>query len=168
MKRSLLVILVFVAVLSVSAQTGGTFDLSQNVVAGGGGANSTGGVFSLSGSAGQPAAGTVSNNGTFQFRGGFWVQSLGPTSAVVSLAGRVTNAGGQGIQGARLKLTAPDGSVRMAISSSFGYYTFDGVQAGNTYILDITMKRTTFAEPTRVILVQDDIANLDFVADFED
>ena len=63
--------------VSVLAQSGGSFDLSRNVIAGGGG-TSGGGSLQVSGTAGQPAAGTQMSGGTFTQVGGFWY-ALAPT-----------------------------------------------------------------------------------------
>jgi hypothetical protein len=73
-----------------NAQTGGSFDLSHNVIAGGGGSNSTGGTFVIDGTIGQPQAGTVSGGGNFELRGGFWAYiAPAATAARVSVTGRV-------------------------------------------------------------------------------
>ena len=48
------------------------FDVSQNVIAGGGD-TSTGGGLKLEGTIGQPAVGTTSSNGQFSQTGGFWL-----------------------------------------------------------------------------------------------
>lgn len=150
---------------SVAAQTDGTYDLRHSVIAGGGGSStSTGGVYNVSGTLGQAAAGTSSNGGTFDLHGGFWFQTLAPTAAAVSIAGRVTSADGRGIRNLRLTLTAPDGAIRRATTSTFGYYAFDGVEVGRTYILEITAKRYTFSNPTRVFMLQDALTDIDFVA----
>jgi hypothetical protein len=52
------------------AQVGGAYDLSWNVIPGGGG-SMTGGSFSLSGAAGQPAV-AASTGASFTVQGGFW------------------------------------------------------------------------------------------------
>ena len=52
-------------------QTGAQFDLSRNVIAGGGG-TSTGGNLQLDGTVGQPAAGTQMSSGQYSVAGGFW------------------------------------------------------------------------------------------------
>lgn len=153
-------------VVNTPAQTGGTFDLSHSVVASGGGSNSTGGTFNVSGTVGQNVAGVSSNSSParFDLHGGFWFQNLVPTAAHVSISGRVMTAASQGITNARLILTAPDGTIRTAITSTFGYYAFDGVEIGHTYILEIAAKRYTFANPTRVFSLQDQITDMDFTA----
>jgi len=54
------------------------------------------------------------------------------------------------------------GNVRAARSSAFGYYVFDNVEAGRTYMFSVTSKRYEFA--TQVINVADSINGLDFTA----
>ena len=153
------------SLLTVIAQTGGTFDLSHSVIASGGGSASTGGTFNVSGTAGQHVAGTASNGGTFDLHGGFWFQNLAPTAAAVSITGRVTAASGQGIRGVRLTLSAPNGARRTATTSTFGYYAFDGVEVGQTYVLEIASKKYTFVDPTRIFSLQDTVTDMDFTAE---
>ncbi len=88
-----------------------------------------------------------------------------PTSAPVSLSGRVTNASGQGIRGSVLVLegggmTEP----RLAVAGTFGYYSFDALSIG-TYILTINSKRYTFVVPSRTVTMTDSVNDADFVAD---
>ncbi len=155
------------ALTTASAQTGGTFDLSHSVIAGGGESNLMGGTFKVSGTVGQPAAGTSSNSSParFSLHGGFWFQNLAPTAAQVAITGRVTTADGRGLRNARLTLTSPDGARRAAITSAFGYFAFDGVEVGHTYVLEIGAKRYTFANPTRVFSLEDTLTDMDFVAE---
>ena len=65
-----------VAVLAgaVSGQSGGTFTITQSVIANGGG-TSGGSTFSVTGTTGQSLAGTLSNGAPFNVRGGFWQNS---------------------------------------------------------------------------------------------
>ncbi len=158
-----LAILGFVSL--AEAQTGGQYDLSHSVIAGGGGSTSTGGTFSVSGTAGQQAAGTTSTGATFDVRGGFWFQNRAPTSAAVSITGRVLTANGQGIRNMHLTLTAPDGSLRRAATSTFGYYAFDGVDVGQTYILQIAARKFVFIDSIRVFSLYDHVTGMDFVAE---
>jgi hypothetical protein len=93
------------------------------------------------------------------------VNILGPTSAQVSVGGRVTTADGRGIRNVAIKLTAPNGTVRFVLSSSFGYFNFENVPAGETYVINATAKQFTFSQPTRVIFVSEDIKGINFTAD---
>lgn len=146
-------------------QTGGTYDLSHGVIAGGGGSNSAGGTFRLDGTIGQNIAGTTSTGGTYSLLGGFWIPSpIAPTAAMVSISGSVRTAHGAGIRSVIVRLSAPDGSARMTQTSTFGKFRVDGVEAGQTYVLTITSRRYTFVESTRVLNVFDAITGIDFVA----
>jgi len=85
-----------------------------------------------------------------------------PTSASVSVGGRVANMSGRGISQARVMLTDMRGVTRYALTNAFGYYHFNEVAAGETYIIEARHKRYRF--PARVIAVTDDIFMLDFTA----
>lgn len=148
----------------VAAQSGGNFTITESVVANGGGASSGPG-FSVSGTAGQSAAGLSSSGGAFTVYSGFWKPQLGPSAASVAVSGRAVTADGSGIRNAMLTLTAPDGTWRFARTASFGYYRFDDVNAGETYVLSIAAKRFTFANPTVVISVTDELSGIDFIAE---
>lgn len=106
------------------------------------------------------ATATDANGNTSEFYNIF-----APTAALVSVSGRVTTSGGQGIRNVSVSLTDSEGDVRRAVTNSFGKYRFDDVEAGQTVILGVASKRYAFTNPTRVLMVVDDIADADFVAD---
>ena len=93
------------------------------------------------------------------------VRQASPKALAVGINGQVRIANGSGIRNALITITAQDGSARVARSSSFGYYRFDDVLAGETYIVSIATKRFSFSQPTIVVSVLDEIAGLDFIAD---
>lgn len=75
--------LALLAVSSVLAQTGGSYDLSWSTLDGGGYTFSTGGTYSLGGTIGQPEAGEM-NGGVYALSGGFWTRSAtAPLTAIV-------------------------------------------------------------------------------------
>lgn len=164
---SLLVLAGFVTLsvpVTAVPQSGGQFTLQQSVIANGGGA-STGGSFSLAGTSSQSAAGTRATNSGLGLHGGFWQGSpLAPTAATVSIGGRVLNADGQGIRNIMVVMTNTAGENRMCLTSSFGYYRFDETLTGQNVILSISSKRFTFAEPSMLVAVGDDNAEVNFVA----
>lgn len=89
-----------------------------------------------------------------------------PTSAPVYLGGRVLTADGRGIRNARVVVSGNSLSEqRLAVTSAFGYYGFDGLEAGETYVVTVNSKRFTFTMPSRVVSLRDDLHNADFVAD---
>jgi hypothetical protein len=92
------------------------------------------------------------------------VQTLQPTAAGVSVGGRILTADGMGISRTTVTLTDGAGNSRSAISSSFGYYKFDDVPAGEIYTLTVNHKRYFFADSPRVVNLQDNLADVDFSA----
>jgi len=152
-------------VSSAAAQAGAPYDLSHAVIAGGGG-HSTGGTFIVDGTVGQNLAGTLSIGGGYALRGGFWASpSFSPTAASVSVSGRALTAEGQGIKNVRVTLTnAVTGESFAALSSSFGYYRFEEIVVGQTYVLSVTSKRYTFDPEFRLLNLLDELTDEDFTA----
>lgn len=159
--------LVFSLLLSVMAQTSGQFAITQSVIANGG-ADSGGGNFGVIGTNAQPSAGTNSNGGQFSVSGGFWQVNLAPTAAQVSIGGRVLTANGSGIQNARVTMTNQNGETQNALTGTFGYFRFEEVAVGETYILTVVSKRFQFSNSTQVLFVVEEINDLVFIADWQD
>ena len=86
---------------------------------------------------------------------------IGSTAAGVSLSGRVTTATGQGLRNATVVLTDQQGNRRTATTGSFGFYRFDDVEGGRTYVVGVTARRYRFA--ARVVNVTDTLTEVDFV-----
>jgi len=86
-------------------------------------------------------------------------------AANVSISGRVVNTDGNGIRNVVVSLTDSNGNTRTVKTSAFGYYNFDDVEAGGTYIVNVRAKRFTFANPSQIISVKDSIDDLNFVAE---
>jgi hypothetical protein len=150
---------------NIAAQTGGTFAITQSVVASGGGQNSTGGAFSLDGTTGQAAAGNAIGNAPFAVTSGFWnFTAMAPTAANVGIGGRVITANGGGIRNVVVILTNPNGTIRTTQTGTFGYFKFEDVEVGGTYAISVYSKRYGFGQPTRILSVQEEIADLEFVA----
>jgi Carboxypeptidase regulatory-like domain len=146
----------------------GNYTLTQTAIANGG-ANgngaSIGGTYSIEGTIGQSAAGTNQQAANYNFKPGFWTaQPFVPTAASVVVVGRILTASGRGIRNVRVTLTAPSGEIRTAISSTFGYFRFNEVLAGETYVFSVFAKRYTFKQPTLVVSVNEDLTDLNFVA----
>jgi hypothetical protein len=62
-------------------------------------------------------------------------------------------------------LTDASGQTRTAQTNSFGNYRFAEVAVGETYILTVSSKKYFFAEPSRIVNVQDSLEDLDFVGE---
>lgn len=87
---------------------------------------------------------------------------LVPSAALVTVGGRVMTATGMPISRVNVKLTDQNGNSRSALTNNFGYYGFDDVEVGQTYVISIESKRYQFAP--RVIALSDELADLDFIA----
>lgn len=96
--------------------------------------------------------------------GGFniiWMGNLAPTAASISVSGRVMDAGGRGVYRASVSLTGTTGAVRTVLTSPLGYFQFDDVTAGGSYLFSVRHKLYSF-EP-RLVAVNNDISDLDFI-----
>jgi len=94
------------------------------------------------------------------------VTILGPTAANVSISGRATTATGRGIRNVLIRLTDAQGNVKIAYTTTFGYYRFAEVAAGETYVITAKGKRYEFSQSTQVINVNEDTVDINFTANF--
>jgi Carboxypeptidase regulatory-like domain len=89
----------------------------------------------------------------------------GPTGSEVSVSGRVVNAGGNGIQNAVITVSGTGTGVRMStMTGPFGYFSMGGLDAGDTYVITVQSKRFTFANPNRVVTLNDSVDDILFTA----
>jgi len=60
--------------------------------------------------------------------------------------GQKWNTGGRPISGARVTATNPtSGTMHIAVTNPFGYYTFDELILGRNYTLEVRQKQFAFA-----------------------
>ena len=125
-------------------------------------ANVTAGTYPITFS-GTPTAQSVSSaNGTLlatTYESGNVV--IVTTAAGVRVSGRVTTAGGQALRNATVVITDSAGNKRTVTTGSFGIYSFDDVEVGQSYVIGVQSKRYRFA--TRIVNVTDSLADVDFV-----
>jgi YVTN family beta-propeller protein len=88
---------------------------------------------------------------------------VGPTAAGVSVSGRVLTAASVGLSNATVTMVDRTGTTRTARTSSFGYYRFDDVRSGETYVFGVISKRYQF-EP-RLVSVFDALTGFDFISE---
>ena len=106
--------------------------------------------------AGQPGA----------IAGGWGLQFLVPTASGVSVSGRVTTADGRGIRGAIVTVTGNSLSTPINVATGVnGRYLVEGLTAGETYVVTIRSRRFVFANPSRIFTLNDNVIDVDFVAD---
>ena len=96
-----------------------------------------------------------------EIAGGWGLELLATTATGVEVSGRVTTPDGTGLRNARVNITDSQGVVRSATTSSFGYYRFDDVAAGESYVVSVASRRYRYAP--RVVQVFDTLTDVDFV-----
>ncbi len=84
----------------------------------------------------------------------------GAVTAAFSVSGRVANANGAGIRGARVTITDSEGNSRTVITGTFGYYNFDNVSAGADYTVSAVARGMTFSSQN--VDVSGNITGLNF------
>lgn len=96
----------------------------------------------------------------------FSVTPRATTSAPASVSGRVLSADGRAISNAIVTISGGGLQTPKTVSTGhFGYYSFDGLASGQSYLVTVAGKRHTFANPARVINVQDDVVDANFTAE---
>lgn len=83
---------------------------------------------------------------------------LAPTAASATVSGRVTDNKGQEISRATISLIDMQGNPQTVRTNQFGYFRFEGVTVGESYVLSAMAKGYVF-EP-RVVGVNQDVAEL--------
>jgi hypothetical protein len=84
-----------------------------------------------------------------------------PTSAGVTVGGRVIDPNGRGIGKATVILTDNQGNTMRALSNPFGYYSFSDIPAGETVFVSATAKGYVFVP--RAVVVLDELTNVDLI-----
>lgn len=92
---------------------------------------------------------------------GWGIELLPVTAVGVDVAGRVMTPDGRGVRNAVVEMTDPNGITRTVVTSSFGYYRFEGVMVGNSYIMGVRSRQYRFVP--RVVTVLDTLNDVDFV-----
>ncbi len=90
------------------------------------------------------------------------IQAPSGAAASVSVSGRVMTSSGRGVLGARVTIADANGNLRVAVTTTFGYYTFNGMAAGGTYTISVAAKRNTFTPQT--LTVNDNLTDVNFTA----
>jgi hypothetical protein len=89
-----------------------------------------------------------------------------PSAAGVALGGRVVDHAGNGVS--KVSITLSGGRLPNPLTvktNPFGYYRFDDITVGESYVLTVSSKRYVFANPTRVINLLDEISDADFLSE---
>lgn len=93
-----------------------------------------------------------------------WELLVTPTAASVSVGGRVMTADGTGIGKTTVTITDSSGRVYTTLSSPFGFYRFDNISVGDTYVISASAKGRQFEQPQQVVFVEDSTDGVNFIA----
>lgn len=91
--------------------------------------------------------------------------SLAPVlAASASIEGRVVTARGNGIAGVVVEISGGEmlSPLRIETDSS-GAFIFEGLRVGHAYIITVRARKFAFAQPSRVITLQNDLTGLNFI-----
>jgi hypothetical protein len=159
--------LLFCVEARAQVASGAPYTIEQSAVTTGGGTSAdAGNAYKIESAIGQPLAGNTSANASFKAQTGFFTPSpFGTTAATVKISGRVLTSEGRGIRNVWVTMTSGNGLLRTAVSSSFGYFTFENVPVGEAYIFTVSAKRYQFSEGVQVFSVYEDVNDINFIAD---
>ncbi len=110
-------------------------------------------------------AGSFTNAITGCVNGGWGLELFSSTAANASISGRVMTADGAGIRNAKIVVTGNSlAEPRVVTTGSFGYFSIEGLQTGQTYVVTVNSQRYTFTTPSQVVSLVDNVADMNFVA----
>jgi hypothetical protein len=112
---------------------------------------------------GGPQDVTITNPDGQSLTGAGLINVLLPTAAPASISGRVVDSSGVGIRRVSLQIINGAGTFTASASTdSFGYYVFENVPTGATYIITARQKGVTFAPEHIVYSHLDEVTNMNF------
>jgi uncharacterized repeat protein (TIGR01451 family) len=90
---------------------------------------------------------------------------IAPSAASVSVSGRVLTSNGRGIRNVLVRLVDEQGQQRAAMTSSFGYFRFVDIPAGQTYTISVSGKKYSFTQPVQLLNLTGETDEINFVTD---
>ena len=166
MKNISMILLMCLIGISAVAQTGGGFNLQQNVI-GNGGWKSDGGGFTVLGTMGQSNAGSTTAGGGFHIIDGLWaIENLTPSSPVTTIRGRVARAKGIAIPRVLVTISNQGTGLEMQVfTDAQGNYEFGNIPTGQNYLVTVSHKHFTFATASTLVFISQDRTGVDFVSE---
>ncbi|MET0751870.1 MAG: lamin tail domain-containing protein [Pyrinomonadaceae bacterium] len=91
--------------------------------------------------------------------------ALQPTAASARIEGRVVTADGNGISRVTVTLVDSSGNAQRFTTNGFGYFAFEGLPTGETYVVSVSSKRYQFNPSTRAVSLNEDLTGFEFRAE---
>ena len=146
-------------------QAGGSMTWSSETLAQNQNANAIrwGTMYNFRFDSGRPPQTTNATIGFLKTGSPITIQIQGPSvpAAAVSVSGQVMGPDGRGLRNATVSITDSLGVIRLATTSSFGFYAFDAIPPGDTYVIRVSSRLYRF-QPVR-LPITDTVADLNFV-----
>src|SRR4051812_36210642 len=149
----------------LSAQSGGSFQITNSVVASGGGESKDAtNTFSHQSTVGEHAAGTLLRNPPFSQTAGLWASNVGltPTASSAAISGQILTSDGASLGGVTINL----GGSRTArtITDAGGFYSFADLSAGGFYTVIPSRANYSFTPSSLSFSLQADKTDAVFTA----
>jgi hypothetical protein len=93
----------------------------------------------------------------------FLLQTNAPEAAAASVSGQVLSGIGSGISKAHVTITNQNGESQTVLTNQFGYYRFDEVEVGETYIFTVRAKGYQFSQSAQVHTIVGETEDINFV-----
>jgi hypothetical protein len=143
--------LIVAGCIPLSAQSGGNFQITNSVIAAGGGESKdvVNNRLGHQSTVGEHATGTLLQNPPYSQTAGFWASQidLSPTASAASISGRILTSDGVPLAGATINL----GGARtaQAITDGNGAYTFADLEVGGFYTVTPARANYSFNPSSR-------------------
>lgn len=92
------------------------------------------------------------------------ITNQAPTAAGATISGRAMTSFGKSLSRTLITMYDSTGGSRSVLTNPFGYYRFDNVSVGESYVFTAFNKRYAFLEPTQLLNVTEDYDELNFIA----
>jgi hypothetical protein len=165
MRKTLSFFPVLLIVASAAAQSGGGYNLEQNVI-GNGGWKSIGTGFTVLGTMGQSNAGSTASGGGFHLIDGLWaIENPAANSPFASVGGRITQNNGVGIPRVLVVIMSPFTNLTFqTFTEARGDYRFPEIPTGHNYLIMVSHRHFEFNPGSISVFISQDRNNVNFVS----
>ncbi|HEV8368284.1 MAG TPA: carboxypeptidase-like regulatory domain-containing protein [Pyrinomonadaceae bacterium] len=165
MKSSFLICLVLLACAPAAAQSGGGFNLEQNVI-GNGGWRSDGGGFTVLGTMGQSNSGSTAAGGRFHLIDGLWAtENQAESSPFATVTGRLAKQDGTGIPRVLVTITNANANFRSQTwTGAHGEYRIENIPTGANYVIAVSHNNFEFEPASIALFISQDRSDINFVS----
>ena len=165
MRKILSFVPILLLAVTAAAQSGGGYNLEQNVI-GNGGWRSDGGSFRLLGTMGQGNAGSTASGGGFHLIDGLWAtENPATASPFAAVSGVIKQSNGVGIP--RVLVVALCPSLNLSLqtwSEAKGEYRLPALPTGHNYVILVSHRFFEFNPGSLPVFVSQDRTGVDFVS----